>query len=100
MQCCIKSVLVASTLGITCAARAAGLADMDDPSAREAYIAQARQQQVAQPHERDGQGKSAEPPASASAQTNQQILAQLIGINTTLQQLLELERSNASTASR
>jgi len=100
MQFCIKSVLVASTLGITCAARAAGFADIDDASAREAYIAQARQLQVAQPHERDGQGNRAEPPASESAQTNQQILAQLIRINTTLLQVLELERSNASAASR
>lgn len=33
-----------------------------------------------------------------SANTNQQILAQLIGINTTLMQLLELERAKSAAA--
>lgn len=115
MKFCTKSLLMASTLGFTCAARAAGFADIDDRGALQAYVAQAQQIQMAQTQQREGPGETiagdiaaspsthAQGPtgaASASAQTNQQILAQLIGIHTTLQQLLELEQSKASAGAR
>src|SRR5690242_18460828 len=111
----LKSLMVALTLGVTCAARAASVADIDDPSALDAYVAQARQMQIAQAQQRARQRETIEGDIAASPSTNsqgpkgaasqstdanQQILAQLIGIHTTLQQLLELERSKASTASR
>ncbi|NRO99319.1 hypothetical protein GWC77_25875 [Paraburkholderia sp. NMBU_R16] len=109
----VKSLLVTSMLGMTCAAGATGIPDID-PSALQAYIAQARQIHMTQAQERDEQAET--PPrdiaasptarserpaeaASASANTNQQLLAQLIGIHTTLQELLELERSKVSSAS-
>lgn len=112
MKIRVKCLLVAATFGLNCVAHAAGLTDTTDPSALEAYVTQAQQIQPAQVQGRVGQseklpdnlaalpstqGAAGNANSGLSADTNRQILAELIGIHTTLQQLLE--RANAAAAS-
>lgn len=111
----LKSLLLASTLGFAALSHAAGIPVVDD--GLDASVKQA-QTMADQPQEARAQApvaqaetlpghlraltstyaervKAAQTP---SADTNQQILAQLIGINTTLTQLLELEHAKSAAA--
>lgn len=120
MKLPVQSLLLATTFGMTCVAHAAGLTDAVDPSALAAHVKQAQQVQVASaqaaptsapasqaqarsvqlaalPSTAGEPGKVATAPPSANV--DRAILDQLIEMNTTLMQLLQLEHAKAASGS-
>ena len=120
MKLLIKSLLLATTFGVTCVAHAVGLTDAVDPSALAACVKQAQEvkgasaqaaetpasasqaqarsvQLAALPSTAGESGKAATAPPPLNA--DRAILDQLIEMNTTLIQLLQLEQAKASSGS-
>lgn len=94
----IKRALLAATLAVATVAHAQGIPVVDDGlehSIREAQ-AQLPPNLVAMPSTYAQTGKAA---ATASANTDPQMLAELIQIDTTLKHLLELEQLRVSADS-
>lgn len=120
MKLLIKSLLLATTFGVTCVAHALGLTDAADPSALADCVKQAQEvkgarAQAAQipasasqapagsvqvaalpsPAGEPGKAATAPPPLNVDLA----IVDQLIEMNTTLIQLLQLEQAKASSGS-
>ena len=97
MKLPVLSLLLATTFGMTCGAHADGLTDAVDPGALAAYVKQAQAGSVrlaALPSTRAQAGKAATTP---TANMDRAILDQLIEMNTTLRQLLQLEQAKAAS---